>query len=88
MDAASALAHRAAVLLEENCGSGQSLSELAGRLGCTDRHLRRVFMEAYHVSPVQYLQTCRLLPAKSLLTDTGLSVWMWQWRQGLGACGA
>lgn len=74
MDAASALAHRAAVLLEENCGSGQSLSELAGRLGCTDRHLRRVFMEAYHVSPVQYLQTCRLLLAKSLLTDTGLSV--------------
>ena len=73
-DAASVLAHRAAVLLEESCGSGQSLSELAERLGCTDRHLRRVFMEAYHVSPVQYLQTCRLLLAKSLLTDTGLSV--------------
>ncbi|WP_310188232.1 AlkA N-terminal domain-containing protein [Bacillus sp. 3255] len=58
-----------------NCsGSGQSLAELAGRLGCTDRHLRRVFAAEYHVSPIQYLQTCRLLLAKNLLTDTDLSV--------------
>lgn len=74
VDASSVLARRAARLLEENCGSGLSLEELAGRLGCTGRHLRRVFMEEYHVSPVQYLQTCRLLLAKNLLTDTDLSV--------------
>lgn len=74
VDASSVLAHKAARLMEENCGNGQSLEELAGRLGCTDRHLRRVFMEEYHVTPVQYLQTCRLLLAKNLLTDTGLSV--------------
>lgn len=61
-------------MLEENCGSGQSLDELAGRLGCTDRHLRRVFTAEYNVSPVQYLQTCRLLLAKNLLTDTNLSI--------------
>jgi AraC family transcriptional regulator of adaptative response / DNA-3-methyladenine glycosylase II len=61
-------------MLEENCGSGQSLGELSERLGCTDRHLRRVFTEEYHVPPVQYLQTCRLLFAKNLLTDTDLSV--------------
>lgn len=61
-------------MLEKNCGSGQSLEEIAGRLGCTDRHLRRVFTAAYNVSPVQYLQTCRLLLAKNLLTDTDLSV--------------
>lgn len=73
-DAAAMLAHRAARMLEENCGGGQSLGELAGRLGCTDRHLRRVFTEEYHVSPVQYLQTCRLLLAKNLLTGTNLSV--------------
>lgn len=74
VDATSSLARRAARLLEESCGSEQSIGELASRLGCTDRHLRRVFTAEYSVSPVQYLQTCRLLLAKSLMTDTDLSV--------------
>lgn len=73
-DASFALAQKAARILEENCDSRQSLEELAATLGCTGRHLRRVFMEEYHVTPIQYLQTCRLLLAKNLLTDTGLSV--------------
>lgn len=73
-DASANLAYRAARMLEESCGSGQSLDELAAQLGCTDRHLRRVFTAQYNVSPVQYLQTCRLLLAKNLLTDTNLSV--------------
>lgn len=73
-DATASLARRAARILEESCGGGQSLAEIAERLGCTDRHLRRVFTEEYNVSPVQYLQTCRLLMAKSLLTDTDLSI--------------
>lgn len=73
-DATATLARRAARALEENCGSGQNLEELAAGLGCTDRHLRRVFMAEYHVPPVHYLQTCRLLLAKNLLTDTRLSV--------------
>ena len=73
-DANAMLASRAARLLEENCGKTQSIEDFAGRLGCTSRHLRRVFLEEYNVSPVQYLQTCRLLLAKNLLTDTNLSV--------------
>ena len=73
-DATKTLARRAARLLEENCGMGLSLDEIAGQLRCTDRHLRRVFTEEYNVSPVHYLQTCRLLLAKNLLTDTSLSV--------------
>jgi AraC family transcriptional regulator of adaptative response / DNA-3-methyladenine glycosylase II len=73
-DAAASLARRAARFLEESCGSGQSLEEVAGRLGCTGRHLRRVFTAEYNVSPIQYLQTCRLLLAKNLLTDTDLTV--------------
>ena len=73
-DATAALVRRAGRMLEETCGSGQNLEELAGRLGCTARHLRRVFTAEYSVSPVQYLQTCRLLLAKNLLTDTNLSV--------------
>lgn len=74
IDATADLAYRAARLLEKDCGRGQSLEELAARLGCTDRHLRRVFAEQYKVTPVQYLQTCRLLFAKTLLTDTNLSI--------------
>lgn len=73
-DAKANLVYRAARMLEKNCGSGQSVEELAGMLGCTGRHLRRVFMEEYHVTPVQYLQTCRLLLAKNILTDTDVSV--------------
>ena len=74
IDATSALAGRAARLLEENCGSGQNIEEYVHHLGCTARHLRRAFATAFKVSPIQYLQTCRLLLAKNLLTDTNLSV--------------
>lgn len=74
IDATADLAYRAARVLEKECGHGQSLDELAGRLGCTDRHLRRVFAEQYNVTPIQYLQTCRLLFAKTLLTDTNLPI--------------
>ena len=74
VDATPSLARRAARMLEESCSSGQGVRVLAGRLGYTDRHLRRAFEAEYSVSPIQYLQTCRLLLAKNLLTDTGLSV--------------
>lgn len=74
VDALASLAHRAARLLETECDTEHSINELAGRLGCTDRHLRRSFTAEYNVSPVQYLQTCRLLLAKNLLTDTNLSI--------------
>ena len=74
IDATSALARTAARLFEENCGSGQNMEAYVHRLGCSDRHLRRAFAAAFKVTPVQYLQTCRLLLAKNLLTDTDLSV--------------
>lgn len=74
IDAASALVRKAAQLLEENCGNGQNIEEYVHQLGCSDRHLRRVFTTELKVSPVQYLQTCRLLLAKNLLTDTNLSI--------------
>jgi AraC family transcriptional regulator of adaptative response / DNA-3-methyladenine glycosylase II len=47
---------------------------LAARLGVSDRHLRRVFEEQLGVSPLQYLQTRKLLTAKQLLADTNLPV--------------
>ncbi|KAF5058570.1 putative bifunctional transcriptional activator/DNA repair enzyme AlkA [anaerobic digester metagenome] len=73
-DATTKLAYKAARILEEKCGGGESLDKIAGLLGCTDRHLRRVFTKEYNVTPLQYLQTCRLLLAKNLLTDTNLNV--------------
>lgn len=74
IDSVTNLAYRTARMLEENCGDDKSLEEVAKRLGYTDRHLRRAFMAEYKVSPIEYLQTCRLLLAKNLLTDTSLSV--------------
>lgn len=74
VDAAATLAHRAARLLDEGFATDQSLADLAGHLGCTDRHLRRAFAAEFDVSPIQYLQTCRLHLVKSLLTDTQLSI--------------
>ncbi len=55
-------------------GDGPTLARLAGHLGVTDRHLRRVFAQHLGVSPLQVLQTRRLLSAKQLLTDTDLPV--------------
>ncbi len=74
LDALRSLAQKTARLIEENCGFEMPLGEIARRLGYTLRHLRRAFAAEYHVTPIQYLQTCRLLLAKQLLTDTDLSV--------------
>ena len=74
VDASASLARRAARLLDDNCGTGQSLAEISARLDCTDRHLRRAFAAEYKVSSIQYMQTSKLLLAKNLLTETKLSV--------------
>jgi AraC family transcriptional regulator of adaptative response / DNA-3-methyladenine glycosylase II len=76
-DASSILAHQAARLLDDPdawTGGELSVQALATRLGVSDRHLRRIFESALGVSPLQYLQTRRLLTAKQLLADTLLSV--------------
>jgi AraC family transcriptional regulator of adaptative response / DNA-3-methyladenine glycosylase II len=74
MEALARTARKARLLLEEEWLSGRSLSELAEKLGISDRHLRRSFAAEYGVSPVQFLQTRRLLLAKNLLTDTALPI--------------
>ncbi len=74
-DASSILTHQAARLLDEPEAWGESalsVQSLAARLGVSDRHLRRMFEARLGVSPMQYLQTRRLLTAKQLLTDTDL----------------
>jgi len=76
-DASSILAAQAARMLdtpEAWSEAAPTVQRLAERLGVSDRHLRRIFDAQFGVSPVQYLQTRRLLSAKQLLTDTALAV--------------
>jgi AraC family transcriptional regulator of adaptative response / DNA-3-methyladenine glycosylase II len=72
VDARHRLARTVAARIEAS--DGTALATLASDLGVTDRHLRRVFMAEFGVTPVAYAQTQRLLLAKRLLTDTGLPV--------------
>ena len=76
-DASALLAQHAARLLDSPDAWGDevpSVAGLAARLGVSDRHLRRVFEAELGVSPMDWLQTRRLLAAKQLLADTRLPV--------------
>ncbi len=73
-DASRTLALQAAAWLDACDDPGASVEDLAAHLGITSRHLRRIFAAEHGVTPLQYLQTRRLLLAKALLTDTGLPV--------------
>ncbi len=76
MDASRTLARQAASALDEFAAEGDapSVAKVAARLGVSDRHLRRIFFAEHGVTPLQYLQTRRLLLAKQLLTDTRMPV--------------
>jgi AraC family transcriptional regulator of adaptative response / DNA-3-methyladenine glycosylase II len=76
-DATSILAQQAVRMLDEPDAwrdEAPSVESLAKRLGVSDRHVRRIFEAHLGVSPVQYLQTRRLLTAKQLLADTDLPI--------------
>ncbi|WP_083686279.1 DNA-3-methyladenine glycosylase 2 family protein [Rhodoferax koreensis] len=76
-DASSILAQQAARLLDEPeawAEQAVTVEALAARIGISDRHLRRIFEAQFGISPLQYLQTRRLLTAKQLLADTDLSM--------------
>lgn len=74
VDAPVRLAQAAAALIEEGLMQQGGLAAIATRLGVTDRHLRRVFLAQFGVTPIAYAQTQRLLMAKRLLTDTAMSM--------------
>jgi AraC family transcriptional regulator of adaptative response / DNA-3-methyladenine glycosylase II len=74
-DASRILALQAARLIDEPDAwpaDGPGAARIAERLGVSDRHLRRIFESQFGVSPLQYLQTRRLLAAKQLIADTRL----------------
>jgi AraC family transcriptional regulator of adaptative response / DNA-3-methyladenine glycosylase II len=74
VDANRRLAQAAAGMIEDGRLTDALLPDVAGSLGVTDRHLRRVFQQEFGVAPVEYAQTQRLLLAKRLLTDTDMAV--------------
>ncbi len=76
-DASSVLAQQATQMIDAaayGTADGSTMDALAARLGISTRHLRRIFEVQFGVSPLQYLQTRRLLTAKQLLTDTQLPI--------------
>ena len=76
-DASFILAHQAARLLDEPdswTDEAPSVEKLAVRLGVSSRHVRRIFEAQFGVTPLQYLQTRRLLTARQLLADTPMPV--------------
>lgn len=78
MDASRTLAAQAAEGLDrlafELPTETPAVAGLASRLGISDRHLRHIFIAAYGVTPLRYLQTRRLLQARQLLTDSRLPI--------------
>ncbi|CAK15370.1 putative DNA-3-methyladenine glycosylase II [Pseudomonas entomophila L48] len=87
-DASRILALQAARLMDEPealNGVASSMVTLARHLGVSDRHLRRIFETHFGVSPLQYLQTRRLLAAKQLIADTQLPMTQVALSSGFGS---
>ena len=68
----STTVNRALRLINEGALDTGSAAELAERLGLTDRHLRRLFLEHVGVPPIVVAETRRILFAKKLITETSL----------------
>ena len=68
----STTVNRALRMIDEGALDSGSTSQLAERLGLTDRHLRRLFLEHVGVPPVVVAGTRRVLFAKKLITETSL----------------
>lgn len=74
IDATGRLAAAVARRIEDGTFIEQRFEDLAQELGVSDRHLRRVVHQEFGVSPIELVQTQRLLLAKRLLTDTALPI--------------
>ena len=68
------LAEKMGAYLWSHASTPLSLEGMAARFGYSSRHMRRAFWDRFHVTPVTYLETCRLLLAKALLQDSSLSI--------------
>jgi AraC family transcriptional regulator of adaptative response / DNA-3-methyladenine glycosylase II len=72
-------AHRIAYLLSQRIDEGllddgARLGDIAEEFGLSSRQMRRIVQQEMGVSPIELMQTRRLLLAKQLLTETNLPV--------------
>lgn len=75
IDDAQRIAHLIAQRIEEGLiDSHTSIEDIAKQFQLSSRQIRRVIQKELGVSPIQLLQTRRLLLAKQLLTETTLSI--------------
>ncbi|MEO6186230.1 MAG: AlkA N-terminal domain-containing protein [Steroidobacteraceae bacterium] len=75
VDGARRVAHLLARRIEEgSVDNGAGLEEIATQFCLSSRQLRRIVQQELGVSPIELLQTRRLLLAKQLLTETRLPV--------------
>jgi AraC family transcriptional regulator, regulatory protein of adaptative response / DNA-3-methyladenine glycosylase II len=70
----AAVITRAFGMINRGDADGSSMSNLAERLGMTDRHLRRLFKEHLGASPMEVAISRRLHLARQLLSQTRLSI--------------
>lgn len=75
VDHAQRVAHLITRRIDEGLlDDGAGLEEIAAQFGMSSRQLRRIVQKELGVSPVELMQTRRLLLAKQLLTETVLPV--------------
>ncbi|MEM7467933.1 MAG: AlkA N-terminal domain-containing protein [Pseudomonadota bacterium] len=74
IDSTAKLASQAMRRIEEGALNEQSVESLAAEFGVSSRYLRKAFDVSFGVSPLELAQTCRLLQAKQLLTETSLNI--------------
>ncbi|WP_035610640.1 DNA-3-methyladenine glycosylase 2 [Haloferula sp. BvORR071] len=75
LDQAQRIAHLIVQRVNEGLSDeGASLEEIAEQFGMSSRQLRRIVQKELGVSPIELVQTRRLLLAKQLLTETKLPV--------------
>lgn len=74
VDAIDRAATIIAGMIEDGVLNNMNVADLAGELGMSERHLRRVVETSFGVSPLELAQTQRLLLAKRLLADSDLPI--------------
>ncbi|WP_298168939.1 AlkA N-terminal domain-containing protein [Acidithiobacillus sp.] len=73
-EASALMVSRALQQMNDDALSGISLEAVAVQLGVSGRHLRRLFVRVLGSTPTALAQTQRILLAKKLIAETGLSM--------------
>ncbi len=74
VDMTKELAETAKKMIENGAVHDFTVEQLAMRLGITSRHLRRIFVTHYGITPVKHAQYHRLSLSEMLLKDKNLTI--------------